>query len=163
MRISIIAAVAKNGVIGKNNSLPWSLPSDMKKFKELTTGKPVIMGRKTFDSIGKPLAGRVNIILTRNSDFNAEGVAIVHSPEEALQLVADQDEIMIIGGESVYGQFLPRASRIYLTRVDSDFDGDSFFPPMDLDSWTEVIRETKEPDEKNAHRHTFFVYDKKTP
>ena len=163
MRISIIAAVAKNGVMGKNNSLPWNLPSDMKKFKELTTGKPVIMGRKTFDSIGKPLAGRVNIILTRNSDFNAEGVAIVHSPEEALQLVADQDEIMIIGGESVYGQFLPRASRIYLTRVDSDFDGDSFFPPMDLDSWTEVIRETKEPDEKNAHRHTFFVYDKKTP
>ncbi|OGZ29074.1 MAG: hypothetical protein A2835_00115 [Candidatus Niyogibacteria bacterium RIFCSPHIGHO2_01_FULL_45_28] len=163
MRISIIAAVAKNGVIGKNNSLPWNLPSDMKKFKELTIGKPVIMGRKTFESIGKPLAGRVNIILTRNSDFNAEGVAIVHSPEEALQLVADQDEIMIIGGESVYGQFLPRASRIYLTRVDSDFDGDSFFPPMDLDSWTEVIRETKEPDEKNAHRHTFFVYDKKTP
>ncbi len=162
MRISIIAAVSKNGVIGKNNSLPWKLPSDMKKFKELTIGKPVIMGRKTFESIGKPLAGRINIILTRNSDFNAEGVAIVNSPEEALQMVADQDEIMIIGGESVYGQFLPQASRIYLTRVDSDFDGDSFFPPMDLNSWIEVSRETREPDEKNAHRHTFFVYDKKT-
>jgi len=163
MRISIIAAVAKNGVMGKNNSLPWNLPSDMKKFKELTMGKPVIMGRKTFESIGKPLAGRVNIILTRNSDFNAEGVAIVHSPEEALQLVADHSEAMVIGGESVYGQFLPHASRIYLTKIDSDFDGDSFFPPMDLSSWIEVSRETREPDEKNAHRHTFFVYDKKTP
>ena len=163
MIIWVMAAIGKNNELGKDNDLLWKFPADQKHFRERTSGHPVIMGRKTFESIGKPLAGRVNIILTRNSDFNAEGVAIVHSPEEALQLVADQDEIMIIGGESVYGQFLPRASRIYLTRVDSDFDGDSFFPPMDLDSWTEVIRETKEPDEKNAHRHTFFVYDKKTP
>ncbi|MBW2976454.1 type 3 dihydrofolate reductase [Candidatus Woesearchaeota archaeon] len=161
MIISLIAAIGKNKVIGKGNSLPWKLPADMKRFKELTEGKPVIMGRKTFESIGKPLPKRKNIILTRDQDYRAENCIVVHSIEEALEAAENNEEIMIIGGAQVYREFLPKADRMYLTLIDADFEGDAYFPEYKIEEWDETSYEEHEMDKDNPHDYVFLVLERR--
>lgn len=161
MKISIVAAIAKNRVIGKNNRLPWRLPRDMQHFREVTTGKPVIMGRKTFESIGKALPGRKNIILTRDSNFRAEGCVVVHSVEEALAAAEGTQEIMVIGGAEIYKAFLPRAERMYLTEIHADFEGDTYFPEYDPDEWQEKERQDFPADTENPYQYSFVVFERK--
>ncbi len=134
----------RNRVIGKDNSLPWKLPADMKRFKELTKGKPVIMGRATFESIGNPLPNRTNIVLTREKNFKAEGCVVVHSVDDALKAAKGNEEIMVIGGANVYSQFIKISDRMYLTLIDEDFEGDAYFPEYDESEWKETFREEHE-------------------
>lgn len=140
MRVSLIAAVSDNGVIGREGDLPWHIPEDLKFFKTTTMGKPIIMGRRTYDSIGKPLPGRRNIVVTRSAQWHAEGVDIVHSLEEAFEVArtVGTAEAMVIGGAEIYKAALPHADRIYLTRVHVALEGDAFFPPVDMSDWTET-------------------------
>ncbi|QXO19370.1 type 3 dihydrofolate reductase [Vibrio ostreae] len=167
MVISMIAALARNGnierdnphVIGNDNEMPWHLPADFIWFKQHTLGKPVIMGRKTYESIGKPLPGRRNIVITRNPEYSAEGVTIVPSLEIALAEAGDADEAMIIGGGSIYNEALPKASKLYLTFIDAEISGDTYFPEWDS-SWTETHREHYRADEKNQYDMDFVVLEK---
>lgn len=144
--VALIAAVARNGVIGVGDKLPWHLPEDLKFFKRMTQAKPLIMGRKTFASIGRPLPGRLNIVVTRDKSFQHEGVRVCHDLESALFLADQQatidavEEIMVMGGGEIYAQALPHASRIYLTEVDVEVDGDTRFPELDGNAWQEVQR-----------------------
>ena len=158
MIISLIAAIGKNKVIGKNNSLPWNLPVDLKRFKELTKGKPVIMGRKTFESIGKPLPERKNIIITRDKTYKAEGCITVNSKEEALKAAKGSEEIMIIGGEQIFKEFMPIANKMYLTFIDKEFDGDAYFPAYNAKEWKETFREEHE---ENNLRFAFVNLENK--
>ena len=151
MIISLIAAMGKDRVIGKENSLIWKLPEDMKRFRELTTGKPVIMGRKTFESIGKPLPGRKNIILTRDKNYEAKGCIVAHSAEEALKAAKGSDEIMVAGGEQIFREFLPKADKMYLTFIDKNFEGDAYFPEYNKKEW----KETKKEEHENGHKYYF--------
>lgn len=146
MLISLIAAIGKNRFIGKDNSLPWKLPQDMKRFKELTLGKPVIMGRKTFESISKPLPHRKNIIITRDKNYMAEGCIVVHSAKDALKAARGNEEVMVIGGEQIFKEFLPHANKMYLTLIDERFEGDVFFPEYNKNEWEEVYREEHKND-----------------
>lgn len=147
-RISLIVAIGDNHVIGKRNELLWHIPDDLKRFKQLTLGHPVVMGRKTFDSIiaflGKPLPGRQNIVITRDTSWSYEGVTVAHSLEEAVEAAEETDEIFIIGGEQIYRQALPIADRLYLTRIDDAKEGDAFFPPYEDDFKTVLNSETRE-------------------
>jgi len=158
--ISIIAAIGKNNVIGLKNALPWNLPADMEHFKQLTKGKPIIMGQKTFESIGKPLIDRINIILTLDKNFAPLGCQIAHSIKEALEMVKNSKEVMICGGVSIYRQFLPLADRIYLTLIEEDFEGDAFFPEFDRSLWKEVERVENKPDRENPYKYTFLTLEK---
>lgn len=158
--ISIIAAIGGNNIIGLKNALPWNLPADMEHFKQLTKGKPIIMGQKTFESIGKPLIDRTNIILTLDKNFTPSGCHIAHSIKEALEIVKNSKEVMICGGESIYRQFLPLADRIYLTLIEGDFEGDAFFPEFDRSSWKEVERIENKPDRENLYKYTFLTLEK---
>lgn len=160
MIISIISAVAENMVIGDKNSLPWNLPADLEYFKKNTLGKPVIMGEKTFESIGKPLPNRKNIILSFNKDYPAEGCIIATSIEDALKEVGEDEEVMIAGGASIYKQFLPLANRLYLTFIHQKFLGDTTFPEVDFSEWKEVKRIDNEPDEKNKYSYSFVIFEK---
>jgi dihydrofolate reductase len=155
--ISLIAAVANNGVIGVDNSLPWRMPADLQHFKSITMGKPMIMGRRTWESLPGPLPGRRHIVITRNRDYRADGCDIVHSLDEALKVVADVPEVMIVGGGGLYRQMLPRAERLYLTRVDVDLAGDTFFPEIDWSEWREVSRDSHPADQRNQFAYTFIV------
>lgn len=152
MTLSLVVAMASNRVIGKANGMPWRLPGEQKYFKAVTMGKPMIMGRKTFASIGKALPGRANIVLTRTGDVNAEGVTVTHDFHEAVKLARaiaagnETDEIMIIGGSNIYEQALPLADRIYLTEIHAPYEGDAFFPPLN-DHWREVSRTPGTPPE----------------
>jgi len=141
--------MSRNRVIGKNNTLPWTLSADLKRFKELTSGKPVIMGRKTFESIGKPLPNRINIIITRENNYKADGCIVVNSPEEALKSAKNAQEVMIIGGEQIFKMFLPKANRMYLTFIDEEFEGDAYFPEYNESEWKEVFREEHRDNELN--------------
>lgn len=141
MVISIIAAMGKNRIIGKNNSLPWKLTEDMKRFKELTAGKPVIMGRKTFESIGRHLPNRLNIVVTHDRNYKAEGCIVANSAEEALKAAEGNEEIMVIGGAQIYKEFLPIANKMYLTLINENFEGDAYFPDYNKNEWKEVRRE----------------------
>lgn len=162
MKISIIAAVAKNGTIGKENDLPWRLAEDLRHFKRTTLGKPIIMGRKTFESIDKkPLPGRRNIIVTRDPDYVAEGCIVVDSLDAALSAAGEVEEVMILGGAQIYHEILPVTDRMYLTRVEAEVEGDAFFPKFDLSDWEEVDRRSHPADEKNDHPCTFLVYDRR--
>ena len=147
MIISLIAAMGKNRVIGKDNSLPWKLSADLKRFREITSGKPVIMGRKTFESIGRPLPNRMNIIITRDKNYNADICIVVHSVEDALKAAKGNDEIMIIGGEQIFREFISIANKIYLTIIDKYFEGDAYFPEYDKNKWKEVFREEHSDDD----------------
>ncbi len=158
VKISMIAAMANNRVIGQDNQMPWHLPADLQHFKKVTMAKPVIMGRKTFESIGRPLPGRQNIIITRNADYTAEGIEVVTSPEAALALVADVEEVMIIGGGNIYEQFLSQADRLYLTFIDLEVSGDTQFPDYEcVANWTVVEQEQHQPDNKNPYSYTFVT------
>ncbi|HEB82219.1 MAG TPA: type 3 dihydrofolate reductase [Gammaproteobacteria bacterium] len=161
MIVSMIAAMDRNRLIGNKNQLPWHLPADFAHFKAVTMGKPIIMGRKTFESIGKPLPGRRNIVLTRNEGQRYEGVDCVSSFEEALALVPDEDEVMIIGGSSIYEMLLSRADRLYITFVEADFEGDAWFPSIDPDVWQEVESSAHPADEKNAYECRFVTFERK--
>jgi dihydrofolate reductase len=162
MKISMIAAMTDDGVIGIENRLPWKLPNDMKWFRQHTLGKPIIMGRKTFESFGsKPLPNRINIIITRDESYQAKDSVVVHSIEEALQAAGDVDEVMIIGGASFYEQMLPRADRLYLTFVHSKIEGDAWFPEVDFSEWDERKHIDCEADEKNPLAHSFVILDRK--
>lgn len=135
MKVSIIVAASANNVIGMGGGLPWHLSEDLRRFKEITMGKPMIMGRATWESIGKALPGRRSIVLTRQADYEAEGAEVVNTPEAALELTGDADEVMIIGGGKIYEEFMPITERIYLTRVHAEIDGDTFFPELGEDEW----------------------------
>ena len=162
MKISMIAAMTDERVIGIENRLPWKLPNDMKWFRQHTLGKPIIMGRKTFESFGsKPLPDRTNIIITRDESYQAKDSVVVHSIEEALQAAGDVGEVMIIGGASFYEQMLPRADRLYLTFVHKKIVGDAWFPEIDFSQWQEVERIDNEVDEKNPYTHSFVILDRK--
>ncbi len=155
--LSIIVAVADNHLIGGSNKLLWHLSADLKRFKSLTMGHPVIMGRKTFESIGRPLPGRENVVITRNSKFKADGITVVSSLDEALKKFTDRD-VFIIGGAEIYAQSLSMADRIYLTRIYHSFEGDAFFPVIDESKWKIEKTEMHEPDEKNPYRYAFVDY-----
>ncbi|MBB6638376.1 dihydrofolate reductase [Cohnella thailandensis] len=160
MTITLIAAVAQNGVIGIDNALPWRLPADMKFFKSETVGKPVLMGRKTFESLGKPLKDRTNIILSRTLGQAPEGCVLVRSAEEAVEKFG-HDELMVIGGAEIYRQLIGRADRLVLTEVGASFEGDAYFPEFDRSEWVLVSRTEGIRDEKNVHPHAFCVYERK--
>jgi len=147
--ISLIVAASTNNVIGTQGELPWRLSGDLKRFKAVTMGKPIVMGRLTFESIGCALPGRQNIVITRQADFEAEGCDVVQSIDAAIEAAGDAEEIMIIGGSHVYQAFLPRADRIYLTRVQADVEGDTYLPDLASDEWRESSREEYPADESN--------------
>lgn len=162
--LTLIAAVAENGVIGKDNRLPWHLSSDLKRFRTLTMGKPMIMGRKNFQSIGRVLPGRESIVLTRDKAFAADGVHIVHTPEEALScatgraLAMRSQEIILAGGAEIYAALMDKTDRMHLTFVDLSPDGDTFFPAPDWSQWVEESRLRPEKDEKDDATFSFVVY-----
>jgi len=158
MTLSCIVAVSDNGVIGKDNKLPWHLPADLKHFKALTMGHAMIMGRKTYESIGRPLPGRTSIVLTRSTHHAPEGVTIAGSLDEALAACGDGTDAFVIGGESVFREALPRCHRIYLTRVHAEINGDTFFPLGSLEGWTLLEDERHPPDEKHLYPYSFQVY-----
>lgn len=156
----MIVACSRNRVIGKNLQLPWRLPDDLKRFKELTLGHPVIMGRKTFESIGKPLPGRKNIVITRQKSFGPDGVKTVSSLDEALEVISGVSEAFIIGGGEIYQMALSRADRIYLTWVDAEVDGDAYFPDWSREGFVEVSQEVHPIDERHALPFRFLILDK---
>ena len=161
--ISLIAAVGEGGVIGKDNALPWRLPADLKWFKEKTKGKPVIMGRETCESIGMPLPGRRNIVLSRTWTSARRGFELARSPEEAIRLAGAAAEVMIAGGARIFEAFLPLAGRIYLTEVRHAFAGDTYFPGLDRSAWQERFREERAADAQNPHPMTFTILERKRP
>jgi dihydrofolate reductase len=160
MRVAIVVAATDDGVIGKGNALPWRLPDDLKYFKAITLGKPVIMGRRTFESIGKPLPGRTNIVISRKKGFEAIGCITVTSIDAALLAAGDVSEICVIGGGEIYRQILPRTDTIYLTRVHAEVDGDVFFPPLDAGHWREVRRDDHPTDERHIFPFTFVTLER---
>jgi len=155
--IRIIVAISKNRVIGDSNKLIWHLPADLKRFKEITTGHPIVMGRKTYESIGRPLPNRRNIIITRDNNYQVEGCEIVNSIEEALLLT--NSDCFIIGGGEIYKQSLHLVDKIYMTLVDEDFEGDTTFPELDK-SWYVSNQEDFLKDEKNPHNYSFIIYER---
>jgi len=162
MRVSLIAAVAENGVIGSRGALPWHLAADLRRFKTLTMGHHVVVGRKTFESIGRALPGRRMVVVSRGEPTLPAGVALAGSLEEALDEVArsGEDEVFVAGGGEIYRLALPRADRLHLTRVHAAPAGDAFFPPIDLEEWRLVERREGTPDERSPLPHTFLVYDR---
>jgi dihydrofolate reductase len=159
--ISLIVAMGSNRVIGRDNRLPWRMPADMKRFRAITMGKSILMGRLTYDSIGRPLNGRHNIVLTRDRDFRAAGCTVANSIDEALR-AAGKGEILVIGGGLLYEQMLPMADRIYLTLLDAQFEGDSYFPLIEARTWTEVSREMCPADASNAYNYAFIVLERRS-
>jgi dihydrofolate reductase len=159
-RLSLIAAMDRNRLIGCENRLPWHLPADLQHFKRITMGKPILMGRKTWESLGRPLPGRLNIAISRNTDYEAEGAVVVSSLDEAVEAAGEAEEIMIIGGANLYQQALSRVNRLYLTRVDAAFEGDAWFPKINEDEWELSVVESHEPDDANAYPYRFETYDR---
>lgn len=160
MNISIIVAMDSKGVIGKDNSLPWRLSADLKNFKKITMGKPIVMGRKTHESIGRVLPGRENVVISRDKSYMAKDCTVLHSLECAYAKYSNLDEIMIMGGAELYSQTLDKADRIYLTEVHADCGGDTFFPAFDRSEWKEVQREDHRADEKNEFDYSFVVLER---
>jgi len=160
MIVSIVVAIAENYAIGKNNQLLWHMPADLKHFKNITTGHTVIMGRKTYDSVGKPLPNRRNIIVTRQ-DIKIEGCEVVKSIEDALALCANEDEVFIVGGAEIYKLAMSKTDRIYLTIIHHSFDADTLFPEIDYMEWKETEREDHQPDERNKFPYSFITLERK--
>lgn len=164
--LAVIVAAAENGVIGRNNGLPWHLPEDLRYFKRVTMGKPIVMGRKTYESIGRPLPGRTNIVITRQADYAAEGVRVVGSLDDALVLASDialidgSTELMVIGGAEIYRSAIPKAERLYLTQVHAQIAGDAYLPDVDWSAWREVSRERWPASEANPHDYSFVVFER---
>ncbi|MFT6987504.1 MAG: dihydrofolate reductase [Psychromonas sp.] len=161
MKLAIIVATDDQGLIGKDNYLPWKLSADLQYFRRVTMGKPIIMGRNTHDSIGRVLPGRKNIIVTKNIDYQAEGCTVVHSVNDALLACEQVEEAMVMGGASVYEQFLPKADKLYLTQVHASVSGgDTWFPEWYKNEWSEISREDYLADDKNVYDYSFIVYEK---
>ncbi len=166
MRISLIAAMDRNRVIGRENDLPWHLPADLQWFKKNTLGKPIVMGRKTFESIGYALPARTNLVLSRDRNFNASGCMVVHTIDSAISAaekaldVDDGDEIVVIGGAQLFEQLIKRAERLYLTRIDADFDGDAYFPEIDPKEWRVIWQEELRKSEGNLFGLKFLILDR---
>lgn len=158
--ISIIVAASANNVIGVQGELPWRLSADLKRFKQLTMGKPIVMGRLTWESIGRALPGRQNVVLTRQTDFTADGCDVVASPADALAVAANAEEVMIIGGSQVYELFLPKATRLYITRVHAEIGGDAYFPEIDANAWRLVKTEPHDADAANEFAFDFTLYER---
>lgn len=161
MKISFVVAMARNNVIGKDNELPWRLSADLQHFKAITLGKPVVMGRKTYESIGKPLPGRTNIIVTRDQNYLADACVVVHSVDAALEAAGTVDEVMVIGGAELYRQLLARADRVYLTLVQAEVEGDASFPVLDAAEWKELERHDHMADEKNQFPYSFLLLERR--
>ena len=167
MRLCLIAAVAENGVVGNNNALPWHLPADLQYFKRKTLGKPIVMGRKTFESIGRPLPGRTNIVVSRNKSYAPEGVEVVDSVESSLALAAEiartdgQEDLMVIGGAAIYAAALPLAECLYITEVHGEVAGDAYFPEVDWREWREVSRQRNPAPEPGGYDFSFVVFHRR--
>jgi len=159
--VSLIVAMAQNGVIGRDNALPWRLPEDLRRFRAFTLGKPILMGRKTFESIGRPLEGRTNLVLTRDRSWFGHGVIVVHSVEEALTQASASDELVVIGGAEIYRLVLPFARRIYLTHVHADVQGDITFPEFDPTQWADVEYSSQPADDEHAYPVTFVTLERR--
>ena len=160
MKISLIVAAATNNVIGRDGGLPWHLSEDLKRFKRLTSGKPIIMGRLTYESIGKPLQGRRNIVVSRRGDLEIDGCEVVATLDDALKLTAGAEEVMVIGGGKIYEQMLPIADRIHLTRVHASVDGDTYIPEISEDEWKVVDEENFPADESGQYGFSFITLDR---
>lgn len=163
MKISLISAVAQNGIIGKENDLPWHLPDDFAYFKRKTSHHPIIMGRKSLDALGKPLPNRTNIVITRNPTFQFNGVTVVHTLEDAIDAAraANDQEIFVIGGSEIYAMALPVATTLYLTEIHKAYDGDASFPTFDKADWTEASRETHPADDRHETSFDFVEYERR--
>ncbi|MFA7825035.1 type 3 dihydrofolate reductase [Aeromonas dhakensis] len=164
MKISMIAAVAHDRVIGKDNQMPWHMPADLAHFKRITLGKPVLMGRKTYESIGRPLPGRRNLVISRNPDYRVDGVEVIDSVSSALELLGREDsveELMVIGGGHLFEQLLPRAERLYLTQIELEVDGDAHFPVLDHTDWELLEEESHPADERNAYPYRFETWQRR--
>ena len=161
MTISLIVAVSRNGVIGNKNKLPWHLPADLKRFKQLTMGHPILMGRKTFESIGKPLPGRTNIVITHQPGFQACGALVAHSLEEALRLCEKEEQVFVIGGAEIFRQAIPLADRIYFTEIHQDFEGDTRMFDLDKSIWKETSRQEFPADTENRYPYSFTLLEKR--
>lgn len=166
MQLAVIVAAAENGVIGRNNTLPWHLPEDLRYFKRVTLGKPVVMGRKTYESIGRPLPGRTNIVISRRVGYAPEGVLVAAGLEEALSLATEvalrdgADELVVIGGAEIYRAAIPRADRLYLTEVHAAVEGDARLPDIDWSEWREVFRERRAASGANPYDFSFVVFER---
>jgi len=166
IKLSVIVAVSENGVVGRNSALPWYLPEDLQYFKRTTMGKPIVMGRKTFESIGRPLPGRTNIVVSANPDYSAEGVRVVSSLAEALKLAEDialidgSEELMVIGGATIYAAAIPQADRLYVTEVHADIEGDAFLRDVEWSNWRECSRERHAAVDPNPYDFSFVVYER---
>ena len=159
--VSQVVAMARDGVIGLDNSMPWHLPDDLKRFKALTMGKPMLMGRKTFEAIGKPLPGRTSLVLTRDLAWQAAGVTVVHSVDEALKLAGAAPELCVVGGAEIYKLTLPATDRIYLTRIHASIAGDTVFPALDTSQWRETERVEHPADDRHAYSMTFSTLERR--
>ncbi|MFE5430946.1 dihydrofolate reductase [Peribacillus simplex] len=160
--ISLIVAMDQNRVIGKNNELPWHLPADLQYFKKVTMGHPIIMGRKTFESIGRVLPGRENVIVTRNQEFKAEGCVVLHDIEQIKTFADSRDEeVFVIGGAEIFKEILPVTDRLYITEIHETFEGDTFFPVIDENQWDKISSNSGSIDEKNRYAHDFIILQKK--
>jgi dihydrofolate reductase len=157
-RLSILVAMARNRTIGINNTLPWRCPEDLKRFKALTMGHHIIMGRKTFDSIGRPLPGRITVVVTRNRGLQIEGCTVAHSLEAAIAVCAGDEEVFVVGGANLYAQALPRVDTLHITEIQHDVDGDAHFPDFDRAQWREVSREQHHQDAPQALDYAFVTY-----
>ncbi|MFC7370885.1 dihydrofolate reductase [Fictibacillus iocasae] len=156
--ISFVVAMDKNRLIGRNNELPWHMPNDLQYFKKVTLGKPIVMGRKTHESIGRPLPGRENIVMTRDERYETEGCTVVSSVDDVIS--RDDAEICVIGGSDIFSLFMPHVTKMYVTEIHHEFEGDTYFPFFSKEDWTEVSREKGETDEKTVYPHDFVVYEK---
>lgn len=161
MIISLIVAMDENRAIGYKNKLPWNLPSELKYFRETTKSKPVIMGRRTFDSIGRPMPERLNIVVTRDRSYRADNCIVVNSKEDALKAAKDSSEIMVIGGAEIYRLFFPMANRLYITKVHGAFEADTYFPEFNEDEWVKVRESFVEKGSENSHSYTIMVLERK--
>ena len=168
MIMSLVVAMTENRVIGQNNTIPWHLPDDLKFFKRITMGKPIVMGRNTYESIGKPLPGRDNIVITRNPDYQVDGVHVVSSVQEAVELAGQltapdlEAEMMVIGGQQIFELTLPIADRIYLTELHTKIPGDVFFPKFPHDQWQEIARENRPATPENPFSYSFLILERTT-
>ena len=161
MKITLVAAIASNNVIGKENSLPWNIPEDLKRFKQMTSGHTILMGRKTFDSIGRPLPNRQNIVMTKDENFEREGIKVINNFDDALELIKESNEdVYVIGGSNIYELFEPVANSLAITRILKDFDGDAFFPDINWDLW-QIEKEEKFFDEKSNIECKLIEYSRK--
>ena len=160
MKLSLIVAMATNHTIGLNNKMPWHLSADLKKFKQITMGHPIIMGRKTFESIGRPLPGRQNIIISRNPHYEQQSCLVFNNLDSALQSCAQADEVFVIGGATLYAATLAQADRLYITEIQQAFDGDTWFPEIDLQQWQEVTRNDISDDKSVDFSYSFIVYER---